>query len=921
MANLWQFAAEEAERQGVDPRLVAAVMQTESGGNPTARSKAGAYGPMQLMPATARDLGVDINDPEDNIRGGIKYLGQQLRTFGGDTSLATAAYNAGPGAVRKAGGVPRYAETQDYVRKIAARMGGVSAQAQQEPPMPKHGLDIDPSWLESADAPAATDPKTKVQQAKLNEQAMSGKPMTDIDPSWLEEAAPAATSPQRKVAAAQPQQGAAPQDSGNIIPASMAEGVNRMKEGLRSALPISYGKAEDGQSRIVMSPVVGGLVKGLAGIPALADRLGVKAARAIPESLGGNPNEQEMFATDLENAVSRHTAAPNSLADRAAGKAAEFVGGGVGGGKLVGGLGKLLPGAAGRVLTTAGKITPASVGGSITGGAAAQATDELVGKHLESPVARTALNLAAGVLGGAPGASVGQRLAGAPRNAEAAATLAAARSAGVPVQASDLSPTVAGLKQGIADKIPFGNLTAGKVPAQQVGKVQQELRSVAERYRPADLDPGAGTTGADRYLARDLRNGYRQAKAEANAAYAQVDDAMRANPELPPIDLAGTRAAVKAVQDEFPKTFRDLTLSKSAQRALGVLKGGTAKAEPLKTVKVGGVDVDLDANPAMRAALEAAGIKTTRDAPKVGLAEARTLASELHELANRASKSAVAGGGSQRQAGALKQLAGAVSDDVDNFMASAPPEIQQAYANADQVFRNRVLPYRADPKVRKLVSSKTPETEFDTEAQGLYQNLFNTAQGERSAMALQLMSDRGKQAAAYQALKEAGETALSNTGPAGLKAVSGGRKLDIEGNAALANIADNYPEFAQEAERLRGILSVGRSAAASEGRRNAATGIQNTRLITGGAMFPVAQTAGQLLGNAPLGYTAVMGAPIAGANAFNLFNRLGADAIARGGATGTERTAPGLMQGLLADDEPLNIEIVGGKREKKNKKK
>lgn len=118
--GLLDFAIEEAQRQGVDPSLVLKVIQAESGGQASAVSPKGARGPMQLMPGTARDLGVDINDPMDNIRGGIRYLKQQLKTFGAP-DLALAAYNAGPGNVQKYGGVPPFAETQNYVGKI---MGG-----------------------------------------------------------------------------------------------------------------------------------------------------------------------------------------------------------------------------------------------------------------------------------------------------------------------------------------------------------------------------------------------------------------------------------------------------------------------------------------------------------------------------------------------------------------------------------------------------------------------------------------------------------------------------------------------------------------------------------------------------------------------------------------------------------------------------
>ena len=98
--NLFDFARAEAERQGIDPSLVLRVMQAESSGRANAVSPKGATGPMQLMPGTARDLGVNINDPLDNIRGGVRYLTQQLKAFG-TPDLALAAYNAGLGCVQR----------------------------------------------------------------------------------------------------------------------------------------------------------------------------------------------------------------------------------------------------------------------------------------------------------------------------------------------------------------------------------------------------------------------------------------------------------------------------------------------------------------------------------------------------------------------------------------------------------------------------------------------------------------------------------------------------------------------------------------------------------------------------------------------------------------------------------------------------
>jgi LysM repeat protein len=113
-----------ASRYGVDPYLVASVIQQESGFNQSAVSGAGAIGIMQLMPGTAQGLGVNPYDVAQNIDGGVKLLSQLLRQFGGNVAFALAGYNAGPGAVQKYGGVPPYAETQNYVRSIMAIYNG-----------------------------------------------------------------------------------------------------------------------------------------------------------------------------------------------------------------------------------------------------------------------------------------------------------------------------------------------------------------------------------------------------------------------------------------------------------------------------------------------------------------------------------------------------------------------------------------------------------------------------------------------------------------------------------------------------------------------------------------------------------------------------------------------------------------------------
>jgi soluble lytic murein transglycosylase-like protein len=115
-----------ASKYNLDPKLIAAVIMAESNFNPKAGSGAGAKGLMQLMPDTFKAYGSgDIMNPKDNIMAGTRYLSIQIKTFG-TVELGLAAYNAGPGAVKKYKGIPPYKETQDYVKKVMRYWGGAS---------------------------------------------------------------------------------------------------------------------------------------------------------------------------------------------------------------------------------------------------------------------------------------------------------------------------------------------------------------------------------------------------------------------------------------------------------------------------------------------------------------------------------------------------------------------------------------------------------------------------------------------------------------------------------------------------------------------------------------------------------------------------------------------------------------------------
>jgi len=128
-----QLAYQTAQKYGIDPDLFVRQIQAESAFRPDAVSSAGAIGLGQLMPATAKELGVDPTDPVQNLEGAARYMKQQLDRFG-DPALALAAYNAGPSRVAKANGVPNITETQNYVAKILGGKGGAAmAQEPQKP--------------------------------------------------------------------------------------------------------------------------------------------------------------------------------------------------------------------------------------------------------------------------------------------------------------------------------------------------------------------------------------------------------------------------------------------------------------------------------------------------------------------------------------------------------------------------------------------------------------------------------------------------------------------------------------------------------------------------------------------------------------------------------------------------------------------
>lgn len=145
-----------SHRYGIDPDLVHAIIAVESAYDPTAVSRQGAVGLMQLMPSTAAELGIhDLTDAHDNIVGGVRHLKRMLDQFSGNLTLALAAYNAGAGAVKRFHGVPPYPETQAYVRRVRRFYTGAGQMNRRSPPTIYRYTDASGAMVYSQFAPPA----------------------------------------------------------------------------------------------------------------------------------------------------------------------------------------------------------------------------------------------------------------------------------------------------------------------------------------------------------------------------------------------------------------------------------------------------------------------------------------------------------------------------------------------------------------------------------------------------------------------------------------------------------------------------------------------------------------------------------------------------------------------------------------------
>jgi hypothetical protein len=774
--QVYEFARQEAQRQGVPFSLVQKIVETESGGSfnaigPKTRFKDRAYGPMQLMSDTAKDLGVNRMDWKDNIRGGVKYLGQLSDRFQ-DPVLVAAAYNAGPSNVEKYGGVPPFKETQNYVQKVV----GENMATYRE---------IDPRFLGE---PPQQNPKIDLKGMANNDQNLGYR---EVDPSML----------------GQPVQQQAPTTQARrSLYGDLARQVG---------LTARYGLEGAGQVADIVGTPLNMLINRATG-----SRLGTPSqSMSNVATMLGLPQPE----TGLERGVGNVTRA-------------------VAGIPATGGLGGLLQ--------QSGRATTQAVGAGLAAQPVAQMAGATVGTgaaeiargqfDVQNPMALLGINLAAGLPASAVAARAGNIPSGTRyRDPQTGQLIESAAQRGVNIDVGDVGgpgSTLLTKSRQFAD-------TTQSVNEQKSAQVRKLIEKVADQVKPASVTKEGGEKLV---IAKDLRQQYRTAKDNVSPIFDRAEK-LAGNTKIP---LGNANNATIEVLDNFPALSETPVINKVIKDTNSLLQSGGGTYKELRNIQ-------------------------------------KTVGAEL----NRVQESI--GTYNEPQKSALLKLYNGLGDDVDSWAAPRSVNNKPIYtpagaehARAMEQFKNTVLPFRQDSDIYKIVSSKTPANEIDKVAQS-FSLTGNPATAE---LAVNLMSDTGRQAAQYSILNEARNKAITPDAAALFSAPAFTRTLNL-GRSDLPTgqrmVMGSGSDVMGEVGLLRDIVDATRGAVTPKATPQ--TGALNVPFMTAGLGGGAGATAATALGFDPaLGAMAgVAGVPMAA-------NRLG---NVLGSQTGTRYLLGEQLQG------------------------
>ena len=774
--QVYEFARQEAQRQGVPFSLVQKIVETESGGSfnaigPKTRFKDRAYGPMQLMGDTAKDLGVNRMDWKDNIRGGVKYLGQLSDRFQ-DPVLVAAAYNAGPSNVEKYGGVPPFKETQNYVQKVV----GENMATYRE---------IDPRFLGE---PPQQNPKIDLKGMANNDQNLGYR---EVDPSML----------------GQPVQQQAPTTQARrSLYGDLARQVG---------LTARYGMEGAGQIADIVGTPLNMLINRATG-----SRLGTPSqSMSNVATMLGLPQPE----TGLERGVGNVTRA-------------------VAGIPATGGLGGLLQ-QSGRATTQAvGAGLAAQPVAQIAGATAGTGAAEIARGQfdVQNPAALLAINLAAGLPASAVAARAGNIPSGTRyRDPQTGQLIESAAQRGVNIDVGDVGGPGSTL---LTKSRQFADTTQA-VNEQKSAQVRNLIEKVADQVKPESVTKAGGEKLV---IAKDLRQQYRTAKDNVKPKFDRAEE-LAGNTQIP---LGNANNATIEVLEKFPALSETPVINKVIKDTNSLLQSGGGTYKELRDIQ------------------KTVGAELTRVQESLGTYN-------------------------EPQKNALLKLYNGLGDDVDAWAAPRTINNKPIYtpagaehARAMEQFKNTVLPFRQDSDIYKIVSSKTPANEIDKVAQ----KFSLTGNPATAELAVNLMSDVGRQAAQYSILNEARNKAITPDAASLFSAPAFTRTLNL-GRSDLPTgqrmVMGSGSEVMGEVGLLRDIVDATRGAVTPKATPQ--TGALNVPFMTAGLGGGAGAT-----GATALGFDPALGAMLGVAGVPMAANRLG---NVLGSQTGTRYLLGEQLQG------------------------